>query len=280
VGENNVAVGFAALFRNTSGFLNTGEGFYALHSNISGNWNTASGANALANSVTGSYNTAFGGNALFNVSSGSNNIALGYYSGGSITTGSRNIYLGSDAEMPNENDTIRIGNRGNIKRTFIAGVSGVTSASGAPVYVNAVGQLGTLTSSRRFKEAIKGMDAASAALLKLRPVTFHYKNEIDPAAVPQYGLIAEEVEKVDPNLVLRDADGVTYTVRYEAVNAMLLNEFLKQHTEVQEQRKTIAGQQAEIRALAARLEKVDLQMQKMSARLEESVPFRAVADRR
>ena len=111
------------------------------------------------------------------------------------------------------------------------------------------------------------MDAASAPLLNLRPVTFHDKNEIDPAAVPQYGLIAEEVEKVDPNLVLHDADGVTSTVRYEAVNAMLLNEFLKQHTEVQEQRKTIGGEQAEIRALAARLEQVDLRMQKISARL-------------
>jgi hypothetical protein len=279
VGENNVAVGFAALFRNVGGCLNTGQGFYALNSNTSGNWNTASGAYALDGCTTGSRNVGFGAYSLHNVTTGSENIALGHEAGVNIFRGSRNICLGSLGDSQ-DNDTIRIGNPGRQSRVFIAGISGVTSAAGAPVYVNMFGQLGTLTSSSRFKEAIKDMDATSSALLKLKPVTFHYKKEIDSEAVPQYGLIAEEVEKVDPNLVLRDADGVTYTVRYEAVNAMLLNEFLKQHTEVQEQRKTIAGQQAGIRALAARLEQVDLRMQKMSARLEESVPFRAVADRR
>src|SRR5205807_2943273 len=124
-------------------------------------------------------------------------------------------------------------------KTFIAGITGA-AVTGVAVKVNAAGQLGTAPSSQRFKTEIKPMDKASEAILALKPVTFHYKKELDPEGIPQFGLVAEEVEKINPALVARDDQGKTYTVRYEAVNAMLLNEFLKEHKAVQEQGATIA----------------------------------------
>ena len=132
-------------------------------------------------------------------------------------------------------NTIRIGTQATQSATFIAGIAG-TQITGAAVLVNSTGQLGTASSSARFKEAIKPMDKASEAILALKPVTFRYKEELDPEGIPQFGLIAEEVEKVNPDLVVRDGNGEIYTVRYEAVNAMLLNEFLKEHRRVEEQR--------------------------------------------
>src|SRR4030095_8687350 len=151
---------------------------------------------------------------------------------------------------------------------FIAGISGKTASGGVAVYVNANGKLGTTVSSARFKEAIKPMDKASEAIHALKPVTFRYKHELDPDGIPQFGLVAEEVEKVNPDLVARDDRGKVYTVRYEAVNAMLLNEFLKEHRKGQEQAATIsqlkaelAQQQKEIKALSAQIQKVSAQLE-------------------
>jgi len=156
-----------------------------------------------------------------------------------LTTGSNNIDIGA-LGMAAEANTIRIGKSGTQKKTFVAGIRGVTVASGVGVIVGTSGQLGTVVSSARFKTAIKPMDKASEVILALKPVTFRYKEELDPDKVPQFGLIAEEVEKVNPDLVVHDGNGKSFTVRYEAVNAMLLNEFLKEHRRVEEQQATIA----------------------------------------
>ena len=141
--------------------------------------------------------------------------------------------------MAGEANTIRIGKQGTQKSTFVAGIFG-TPITGSTVVVNSSGRLGVATSSARFKDQIKPMDKASEAILALQPVTFRYKHELDPDGVPQFGLVAEQVEKVNPDLVVRDEDGKVTTVRYEAVNAMLLNEFLKEHRNVAEQQSTIA----------------------------------------
>jgi hypothetical protein len=170
--------------------------------------------------------------------------------------------------------------------TFIAAIYGSTVASGVQVIISPKGKLGTIQSSERFKESIKPMDKASEAVLALKPVTFRYKHALDPDGIPQFGLIAEQVEKVNPDLVVRDADGKVNTVRYEAVNAMLLNEFLKEHRKMQEQEATIAQvksnaakqkatialQQQEIKALTASLKEQASQIQKVSAQLEASKP--------
>jgi hypothetical protein len=161
---------------------------------------------------------------------------------------------------------------GTQKATFIAGISGATVASGATVIVGSDGHLGTIVSSARFKEAIKPMDKASEAILALKPVTFRYKHDLDPDGIPQFGLVAEQVEKVNPDLVARDEQGKVYTVRYEAVNAMLLNEFLKEHSKVQTLEATAAQQQKEIKTLTASLKEQASQIQKVSARLELKKP--------
>ena len=136
---------------------------------------------------------------------------------------------------PGDIATIRIGTKKNQKNTYIAGITGVTVAGGVSVIVDDSGHLGTVTSSARFKDNVRPMDKASEAILALQPVTFRYKHDLDPEGIPQFGLVAEQVEKVNPDLVARDEQGKPYTVRYEAVNAMLLNEFLKEHRKVQEQ---------------------------------------------
>ena len=192
---------------------------------------------------------AEGFEALANNTSGSSNIALGSNAGINLTTGSNNIDIGAPG-VAAEANTIRIGKSGTQKKTFIAGIRGVTVASGVGVIVGTTGQLGTVVSSARFKEAIKPMDKASEAILALKPVTFRYKEELDPDGIPQFGLVAEEVEKVNPDLVVRDEDGKVMTVRYEAVNAMLLNEFLKEHRNVAEQQSTIAELKTTRRAAA------------------------------
>src|SRR6185503_4471601 len=182
------------------------------------------GVLALSFNTTGYGNTASGSRALTGNTTGHGNTALGYLAGLNLTTGDNNIYVGNSGVFA-ESGTIHIGTQGTHTSTFIAGISGATAASGVAVYVNSSGQLGTLTSSARFKQDIRSMDNASDVLLALRPVTFRYRPEVDPHCLPQFGLVAEEVEKVDPDLVARDDQNEVYTVRYEAVNAMLLNEF-------------------------------------------------------
>ena len=206
------------------------------------------------------------------------NIALGSNAGANLTTGSNNIEIGN-RDVAGDAAKIRIGKVGTQTATFIAGIHGVTVASGVGVVVSSTGQLGTVTSSARFKEAIKPMDQASEALLKLEPVTFRYKEELDPDHIPQFGLVAEQVEKVNPDLVVRDANRKVNTVRYEAVNAMLLNEFLKEHRKVEEQGRklqdqesAIAQQQKEIKSLTASLKEQASQIQKVSDKVEMSRP--------
>ncbi len=251
--------------------------------------------------TTGGGNTAIGGSsALVNITTGYQNVAVGYVAGQNLTTGTNNIYVSSPG-VDTESNTIRIGNvvgftdiygfgHGAHTATYIAGINGATASGGVAVYINSDGKLGTLTSSARFKTEIKPMDKSSEAILELKPVTFRYKKEIDADRIPQFGLVAEDVEKINPDLVVRDGEGKVYSVRYEAVNAMLLNEFLKEHREVQEQKATIAQlksrvaqqqkesqetaaqQQKEIQALTASLTEQASQIQKVSAELELQNP--------
>jgi hypothetical protein len=249
-GTANTALGENALFRNTIANANTAVGRWAMVNHVVGERNTAVGAYALAENSTRGFNTAIGSYALQN-GAGENNTALGYRSGAHIGTGDNNIDIGNEG-VAGENGTIRIGSPSQI-RTFIAGISG-SVVTGAIVQINAAGQLGTAPSSRRFKEDIKPMEKASETLLSLKPVTFRYKNEIDPAGATQFGLVAEDVEKINPDLVVRDKEGNPNSVRYDQVNAMLLNEFLKEHRKVERLEKQVA-------ALTAGLEKVSAQLE-------------------
>src|SRR6266571_1104612 len=257
-GNDNTATGLQALVDNSTGSENTANGYQALFFNATGSQNTANGYQALFFNATGSQNTANGFSALLN-NTGSNNIGLGSNAGSNLTTGSNNIDIGA-LGTAGESNIIRIGTVGTHTKAFVAGIS-VSAITGTAVVVNSNGRLGVASSSARFKDQIKPMDKASEAVLALRPVTFCYKPEVDPDGIPQFGLVAEEVEKVNPALVARDAQGKPYTVRYEAVNAMLLNEFLKQHRKVQEQEATIAKQQKQIEALGAGLQKVSAQVE-------------------
>ena len=303
-GNFNTANGFLALSSNTTGVGNTATGIDALSKNTTGVANTANGANALFSNTTGTANTATSNGALYSNTTGHLNTAVGDFAGQNLTTGSNNIDVGNPGAAAAESNIIRIGtvvaftDKANYmhpahSKTFIAGIHGATASAGVAVYVNSAGQLGTLTSSARFKQDIHSMDRASEAILALKPVTFRYKQEIDPEGTPQFGLVAEEVEKVNPDLVARDEKGKVYTVRYDAVNAMLLNEFLKEHRKVQEQEATItqvkstvvkqgstiaqqqkdfqstlAQQQKEIKALTASLKEQAAQIQKVSAKIE------------
>jgi trimeric autotransporter adhesin len=269
-GDANTATAAFALWSNTTGEGNAANGHLALYSNTTGDSNTANGKNALINNTTGSGNTANGVDALYSNTTGNNNVALGNSAGGFLTTGDNNIVIFNDG-VAGESNHIRIGSVGTHTSTFIAGISGAAVA-GAAVKVNANGQLGVAPSSERFKAEIKPMDKASEAILALKPVTFRYKKELDPKGNPQFGLVAEQVAKVNPALVARDAEGKVYTVRYEAVNAMLLNEFLKEHRNVKELEVTVAQQQKEIQALTASLKEQASQIQKVSAQLEVSKP--------
>jgi len=262
-GSNNTANGNQALLSNTTGNSNTGVGGGALLFNTEGHNNTAIGASALQNNTNGN-STAIGFGALMNNTIGHDNIALGFKAGIRNLTGNNNIAIGTPG-LSQEFKTIRIGEVGKHLATFIAGISGAPVADGVGVIVGSDGKLGTIVSSARFKEAVKPMDKASEAILALKPVTFHYKQEIDPEGIPQFGLVAEQVEKVNPALVARDDQGKPYTVRYEAVNAMLLNEFLKEHGKVEKLEANVALQQKQIEALTAGLQKV-------SAQLEASKP--------
>jgi endosialidase-like protein len=268
-GEFNTAMGSTAFFNNRTGDDNTAIGYGALSSNRSGNFNTATGSGALGLNTTGNRNTANGFQALFNTT-GSDNIALGWKSGFNLTTGNNNIDIGA-LGASGESNTIRIGTQLIRYNTYIQGISGV-AVTGSQVVVAPNGKLGVTTSSARFKQDIEPMDKASQAILALKPVTFRYKREIDSKGIPQFGLVAEDVEKVNPNLVVRDKNGEIYTVRYEAVNAMLLNEFLKEHRKVQELEANAANQQKEIKALTAAVKEQASQIQKVTAQLEVSKP--------
>ena len=251
-GSQNAAMGLNALFFNTTGSNNTAHGIDALLNNTTAANNSAHGAFAMQSNTTGHDNSAVGFQALKSNTTGTGNIAVGSGAGGNLTTGSNNIDIGASGSA-GEANTIRIGKQGTQKATFIAGISGV-AATGSTVVVNANGKLGVATSSARFKEAIKPIDKASEAILALKPVSFRYKSEIDPEGIPQFGLIAEDVEKVNPDLVGRDENGKVNTVRYEAVNAMLLNEFLKAHRDVQELTARVAEQRKQIETLAAAMQ--------------------------
>ena len=282
-GGSNTAIGFDALDYNTTGTYNTASGAFALYnnnannntatganalySNTTGFYNMANGASAMLLNTTGSYNVAEGLNALYSNTTGNNNIAIGLGGGGDLTTGSYNIDIGNRG-VAGESRTIRIGTQGTQTKTYIAGLSGV-AVSGSTVTVNSNGQLGVMASSRRFKRNIQPMGEESDVLLRLQPVSFQYKAEVDPSGAAQFGLVAEEVEKINPDLVACDEQGKPYTVRYEAVNAMLLNEFLKEHQRVQDQGATIARLQRQVEALTAGLQKV-------SAQLEMSKPAQQI----
>jgi len=254
-GGRNTAIGTGALLSNTIGTENTATGLGALATNATGVANTANGVNALVANATGSGNTAMGANALAFNTAGHGNTALGDGAGSSVTTASNVICVGSlGANVTNS--------------CFIGNIRGITTANNdaIPVLVDSAGQLGTLSSSLRYKTDIKPMDKASESILALKPVSFRYKVHND--TTPQYGLIAEQVAEVDPNLVVRDNNGEIYTVRYDAVNAMLLNEFLKEHQalveethKVEQQGAMIARQQEQIDALTAGLHKVSAQLE-------------------
>ncbi len=304
-GNNNTATGFQALFNNTSGAQNTATGYSALRSNTTGSYNTADGLNALFANTSGSNNTATGLRALFGNGTGSENTAVGVSALATNDDGSQNTAVGFKALMANRggnhnialgheaginvggmnnprDNNIEIGNAGDFfddatirigdvqTKAFIAGISG-SAVTGSPVVVDANGQLGTATSSARFKKEIKPMDKASEAILKLKPVSFQYKS--DPKRTPQFGLIAEEVAKVNPDLVVRDRQGEIYSVRYEAVNAMLLNEFLKEHKAFVEQQRAVQEQQAaimELKSTVAQQEKdFPVTVEQLTRRLDE-----------
>jgi hypothetical protein len=287
IGERNNAVGDGALFANNANF-NNAFGAFALEANTTGGANAAFGDEALQENTTGANNTAIGyqalrsngtgnGNvavgarALFSgtgVMTGSDNTAVGNSAGESVDTGSGNVYIGASVEAadPAEHD-----------HTYIRNIN-TTSVSGPGTDTVTVdlttGLLGHLTSSRRYKQNIQPMDNASETLYRLKPVTYRYKKEIDRSQGVDYGLIAEEVAEVDPNLAVRDRKGQIESVRYNAINAMLLNEFLKEHRKVQELDATVAQQQKDFQAtiaqLTARLEEQVSEIQRVSAQLELS----------
>ena len=250
VGSDNMASGDYALYTNTTGEDNTAAGHFSLYHNTTGPRNTSTGYGALYDNTTGQSNTASGYDSLLHNTVGSRNIALGSSAGMNLTAGNNNIDIGNVGNA-GESSTIRIGTIGANQNTYIAGINGVTVAAGIGVVIDSGGHLGTATSSMRYKEAIQPMKDPSAAVLSLTPVTFRYKKEIDPKAIRQFGLVAEDVAKVNPDLVAKDDEGKPYTVRYEAVNAMLLNEFLKEHKKVEEQQSQLSEQGKEIAELKA-----------------------------
>jgi uncharacterized coiled-coil protein SlyX len=294
-GETNTAIGSAALMENTTSSFNVAVGDDALAA-FNGTTafdgaNTAIGSIALSALTSGEENVAVGRRALELATSGSNNTIMGWRAGDGLTTGDGNTFLGSQAginetgvdnvlciQSPGDGTAFTTSNR-----TFIGNIRGVScgNGDGIPVLIDSDGQLGTAPSSRRFKEDIKPMAQMSKAILALEPVTFHYKNQDTKKAedTPQFGLIAEEVAKISSDLVTRDSDGKIYSVRYDAVNAMLLNEFLKEHKKVDEQqasitdlKSTVASQQKEMQVLTAQLKEQAAQIQKVSAQLEASKP--------
>jgi len=261
-GGGNTAIGSDALYINTTGSFNTANGFQALYNNTEGTGNTAIGDSALLYKTTGNRNTAMGEEALLNNTTGSSNTALGASAGSNVTTATNVICIGHPgADVSNS--------------CFIGNIRGVgIVAEPVPVAIDSAGRLGTIPSSERFKKEIKPMDRTSEAVLALRPVTFHYKTDVK--GTPCFGLIAEEVAEVNANLVVRDKNGEPYTVRYDAVNVMLLNEFLKEHRMVQQLEANATAQREEIKVLATAVKEQASQIQKLSAHIEVNTPRRNV----
>jgi len=259
-GQNNTATGFQALQNNTTGANDTASGVNALISNTTGFGNTAMGFQASQSTTTGGGNTAIGGALLFNIT-GDSNTALGVSAGSGVTTATNVICIGTDGADVNNS-------------CFIGNIHGVTTQIGdaIPVLIDSAGQLGTMNSSRRFKKEIKPMNNASDSILGLQPMTFHYKS--DKTDTPQFGLIAEEVAKVNPDLVVRDENGEIYTVRYDAVNAMLLNEFLKEHHKVEKLEAMVGSLAAIVKEQAAQLQQVsaEIRINKPAAKVVSSNP--------
>jgi hypothetical protein len=297
--NENTALGAGALLSNTTGLQNTASGTFALFSNTEGNANTAIGTHALISNTTGFENTAVGRDALSGNTGGVGNTAIGVGALGSAN-GSTSTAIGflAGLNVTTASNVICIGALGqNVSNScYIGQIFGVTSSGGTAVFINSDGKLGTATSSRRFKREIKPMDQASEVLFALKPVTFRYKKEIDPKGTSQFGLVAEDVETADPDLVVRDKEGKPYSVRYDQVNAMLLNEFLKAHKKVEEfnsklarqevviaqqqeeLRTTATRQENEIRALTASLKKQAAQLQNVSAQLGMNKSATKLAD--
>ena len=258
-GGGNTAIGENAMISNTTGGANTASGLQALSSNTTGVDNTASGVYALGNNTSGNDNTASGEYALLGNTTGDGNIAIGYDAGVNVTNTSNNIEIGNLGSAT-DSGVIRIGTAGTQTSAFIAGIWGATTqSSGAvPVLVDSNGNLGVMSSSRRYKEDIQDMAEASSGLLRLRPVTFHYKKPYSDGSQPvQYGLIAEEVAEVYPDLVAHSADGQIETVKYQVLDSMLLNELQKQSATIAAQKEQIEDQQQQIRSLAERLTKLE-----------------------
>ncbi len=282
-GANNTASGFTALQFNTTGIdetangahalqnnsngpYNTSDGFQALAANTTGGLNTGAGVNALFKNISGAQNTAVGVNAMLNNTSGSNNVALGYLAGSNLNTGCNNIDIGNPGGAA-ELNKIRIGTQGTQTATFIAGISGAGVTGGAPVEVTSAGQLGIVMSSARYKRDIADMGDKTSGLLRLRPVTFRYNN--DQSGTLQYGLVAEEVAKVYPELVVYRADGKVMTVRYSMLSAMLLNELQKQNSELRNQTATNQRQAAQIQKLAERSDLQAEQNQRLATQVAQ-----------
>ena len=261
-GGGNSASGYMTLFSNTTGNYNTAAGSEALKSNKTGLQNVANGRSSLYANTTGQSNTADGAFALYSNISGSKNIAVGAFAG-YYTSGSNNIVIGNNG-VASESNTIRIGMSDVHTNTFLAGVHGVNVTGGAAVYVTSAGHLGTVASSRRYKEDIQPMGDTSERLMDLQPVTFHYKQADEAGNKPiQYGLIAEDVESVMPELVVRNADGSAETVAYHVLPSLLLNEYQKQHQKLQET-------EVKLSALEAELDQMKQEMERLLAALPQA----------
>ena len=260
-GNFNTASGVQALRANTTGNYNTASGAWALYDNTTGNSNAASGNGALYWNTTGSYNTASGMQALYYNTTGFYNTALGNGAGQNLTTGNSNIDIGN-AGVAAEGNTIRIGDF-NQTRTFISGIRDVTtgSANAITVMIDSNGQLGTVSSSIRYKEDVNDMGNLTSRLFGLRPVTFRYKTQ--PAGV-HFGLIAEEVDQVMPELVVRGKDGQIETVAYHELPPMLLNEMQKQQKMITKQQEQLSTQQEQLSTQQSHIEV----LQAKTARIE------------
>ena len=291
-GQQNTASGAAALLNNTTGVKNTANGALALFNNINGNSNTANGDGALFANSAGFNNTAIGYNALLNNTTAGDNAAVGTTSLFNNDTGEFNVAVGSQALYNNVggDSNTAVGDSAGFNLTgsgnvcIGAGVNGVAGennitrirnvydsvATERAVYVTSDNRIGTLTSSRRYKDEIKPMEDASKTIHSLKPVRFRYKKEVDPTRSLCFGLIAEEVAKIDPHLVTSDREGKPQSVRYEAVNAMLLNEFLKEHRKVERQESKIEEQEAKIACQQKQIDALTAGLQKVTAQLETS----------
>lgn len=264
-GFYNTASGAAALYKNTTGVGNTASGYSSLINNTTGSSNTASGRNALFANTVGSNNTASGFNALQFTTTGSNNTALGFEAGVNVTTGSNNIVIGNRATAADSN-TIRIGTQGTQTRIFVAGIRGATITGGQAVVVNASGQLGVVSSSRRYKQDIQPMGDASGPLMQLHPVTFRYKQaEADGSRPLQFGLIAEEVEQVMPGLVVYNADGTPESVAYHLLPSLLLNEYQKQARDLVTAKAELARAKDQLEAMDAEIAALKLAVSHLAA---------------